>query len=81
MATLAAVASGAVTRPVKRWWLQDTGSGYDLTTQKNLPSWLKHAVTDADEALWIDTANGPIPANKVVPMQIAATRETSPLLP
>ena len=60
---------------MKRWWLQDTGCGYDLTTRKNLPNWLTHAVADADEALWLDTANGPIPATKVVPMQIAATAE------
>ncbi len=62
VATFASVASGiaanATERIVKRWWLQDTGSGYDLTTKSRLLTCLRDCIEDASVHLVLDTANG-----------------------
>jgi len=79
MTTLASFVSGmaasATDRPVKRWWLQDTGTGYDLTSKSKVPKCLRKDIEEAEVHLILDTANGTTVAKEVVPMQIGVLQE------
>ena len=60
---------------VKRWWLQDTGSGNDLTQRSNLPKRLLGMIQKAVTPLILETANGLIPANETAHMQLPVLEE------
>ena len=70
----------AVAAPAKAWcgprrWLVDTGSAFDLVSEKDVPSWYKSQVVPSDVAIELSTANGRALVDTKVPMQIGPLHE------
>ena len=56
--------------PGVRYWLQDTGCPVDLAGRRSLPSKLVDHIEKSEEPQNCDTANGPLPADEQVAMQV-----------
>ena len=56
--------------PGVRYWLQDTGCPVDLAGKKSLPPKLMDNIQKSEEPQNFDTANGALPADEQVAMQV-----------
>ena len=56
--------------PGVRYWLQDTGCPVDLAGKKSLPPRVAGHIQKSEEPQNFDTANGPLPADEQVAMQV-----------
>ena len=62
--------------PGVRYWLVDTGCPVDLAGRQTLPASVKERISEAEEPQNFDTANGSLPANEEVTMQVEGIPET-----
>jgi hypothetical protein len=61
-------------------WLADTGSGYDLVEEAEVPKWHLEDKKPCEEELSLYTANGLTPVNHVIQMQVKALGENVDML-